>query len=33
MQSYMAMAIVTLMWIFVGFSLAFGDSLGGFIGR
>lgn len=32
LQSFIAMGIVTLLWIVVGFSLAFGDSLGGIIG-
>jgi Amt family ammonium transporter len=27
----MAMIIVTLLWVFVGFSLSFGSSIGGFI--
>ena len=33
LQSLMAMVIITLLWVFVGFSLAFGDSLGGIIGN
>jgi Amt family ammonium transporter len=32
LQSFMAMIIVTLLWVFVGFSLSFGSSIGGFIG-
>jgi Amt family ammonium transporter len=32
LQSYVAMGVVTLLWVAVGFSLAFGESLGGFIG-
>ncbi|NRT12445.1 ammonium transporter [Flavobacterium sp. 14A] len=32
LQSYMAMIIVTVLWIVVGFSLSFGPSLGGIIG-
>lgn len=32
-QSFISMAIVTLIWIFGGFGLAFGSSLGGFIGN
>src|SRR5512135_3242528 len=33
LQSFVAMAVITLLWIAVGFSLAFGDSLGGLIGN
>jgi ammonium transporter, Amt family len=32
MQSFVAMAVISLLWVVVGFSLAFGDSLGGFVG-
>ena len=32
LQSFVAMAVVTLLWIVVGFSLSFGDSLHGLIG-
>lgn len=32
-QSFISMAIVTLIWIFGGFGLAFGSSQGGFIGN
>lgn len=32
LQSYVAMGVVTLLWVTVGFSLAFGDSIGGLIG-
>ena len=32
LQSFIAMGIVSLLWVTVGFSLAFGDSVGGFIG-
>ncbi len=32
LQSFIALGVITLLWIVVGFSLAFGDSLGGFIG-
>ena len=32
LQSYMAMGVVSLLWVVVGFSLAFGDSIGGVIG-
>jgi Amt family ammonium transporter len=32
LQSFVAMGIISLLWVVVGFSLAFGDSIGGFIG-
>jgi Amt family ammonium transporter len=32
LQSFMAMIIVTVLWIVIGFSLSFGTSIGGFIG-
>lgn len=32
LQSYIAMGIVSILWVTVGFSLAFGDSMGGIIG-
>ncbi len=32
LQSFIAMGVISVLWIVVGFSLAFGDSLGGFIG-
>jgi Amt family ammonium transporter len=32
MQSFMSMGIVTIIWVFGGFSLAFGKDLGGIIG-
>lgn len=32
LQSFICMGVVTLIWITLGFSLAFGDSIGGFIG-
>lgn len=32
LQSYMAMGIITLLWTFIGFSLAFGDTLSGYMG-
>jgi Amt family ammonium transporter len=32
LQSFMAMIIVTLLWVVVGFSLSFGSTIGGFIG-
>jgi Amt family ammonium transporter len=33
MQSFIAMGVISVVWIVVGFSLAFGDSMGGFIGN
>jgi Amt family ammonium transporter len=33
LQSFVAMGVITLMWIVVGFSMAFGDSIGGVIGN
>ncbi len=33
LQSYICMGIVSILWYFFGFSLAFGDSLGGIIGN
>lgn len=32
MQSFIAMGVVSILWIVVGFSLAFGDSVGGIVG-
>jgi Amt family ammonium transporter len=32
LQSFIAMSLVSLVWVVVGFSLAFGDSVGGMIG-
>src|SRR3982751_4824171 len=32
MQSFVAMAVISILWIVVGFSLAFGDSIHGLIG-
>ena len=32
-QSFVSMAVVSLIWLFFGFSLAFGKSIGGFIGN
>lgn len=32
LQSVISMAIISILWIVVGFSLAFGDDIGGFIG-
>ena len=33
LQSFIAMGVISVFWVVVGFSLAFGDSLGGFIGN
>jgi ammonium transporter, Amt family len=33
LQSFMAMGIISILWIVVGFSLAFGDSIGGVVGN
>lgn len=33
LQSFICLAVVSLIWIFCGFSLAFGESIGGFIGN
>jgi Amt family ammonium transporter len=33
LQSFICMAIITVLWVILGFSLAFGDSIGGFIGN
>ncbi len=33
LQSFMAMGVISILWIVVGFSLAFGESLGGLIGN
>jgi Amt family ammonium transporter len=32
LQSFIALGVISLLWFLVGFSLAFGDSIGGFIG-
>ena len=32
LQSFICMGVITLVWITFGFSLAFGDSIGGFVG-
>lgn len=32
-QSFIAMGVISLLWVIIGFSLAFGDSIGGFIGN
>src|ERR1041385_6177515 len=31
LQSFISMSVISLLWVVVGFSLAFGDSLGGII--
>ncbi|MBX2947336.1 MAG: ammonium transporter [Cyclobacteriaceae bacterium] len=33
LQSFIAMGVISVLWIVVGFSLAFGDSIGGVIGN
>jgi ammonium transporter, Amt family len=33
LQSYMAMVVVTIIWVVIGFGLCFGPSIGGFIGN
>ncbi|MFT4062340.1 MAG: ammonium transporter [Edaphocola sp.] len=33
LQSFICMAVITILWIVVGFGLAFGDSVGGVIGN
>ncbi|GAB3276133.1 ammonium transporter [Larkinella harenae] len=33
LQSFIAMGVISILWIVVGFSLAFGDDIGGFIGN
>jgi Amt family ammonium transporter len=33
LQSFIAMGVISVVWIVVGFSLAFGDTIGGFIGN
>lgn len=32
LQSFVAMGIISLLWVVIGFSLAFGTSIGGFVG-
>ncbi len=32
LQSFIALGVVSVLWVAVGFSMAFGDSIGGFIG-
>ncbi len=33
LQSYICMVVITIVWVVFGFSLAFGESIGGFIGN
>jgi Amt family ammonium transporter len=33
LQSFIALGVVSILWILIGFSLAFGDSIGGIIGN
>lgn len=33
LQSFIALGVITMLYVFVGFSLCFGDSFGGFIGN
>ncbi|MDH3584094.1 MAG: ammonium transporter [Phycisphaerae bacterium] len=33
MQCFMCMCLMTVLWVVVGYSLAFGDSMGGFVGN
>src|SRR5882724_1991403 len=33
LQSFVALGVISLLWVAVGFSLAFGDDIGGFIGN
>ncbi len=33
LQSFISMAVITVLWVVVGFSLSFGDSIGGIIGN
>jgi Amt family ammonium transporter len=33
LQSFIAMGVISIVWVVVGFSLAFGDSIGGIIGN
>ena len=32
LQSFIAMGVMSILWVVVGFSLAFGDSIGGWVG-
>ena len=33
MQSFVALGVISVLWVIVGFSLAFGESIGGFVGN
>lgn len=33
LQSFIALGVISILWVFVGFSLAFGESIGGIIGN
>lgn len=33
LQSFIALGVISILWVFIGFSLAFGDSIGGLIGN
>lgn len=33
LQSFISMAVITILWVVIGFSLSFGDSVGGVIGK
>lgn len=33
LQSFICMGVISVLWVVVGFSLAFGDSIGGFVGN
>ena len=33
LQSFIALGVISILWVFVGFSLAFGDSIGGVVGN
>ncbi|WP_345268918.1 ammonium transporter [Nibrella viscosa] len=33
LQSFIAMGVISVLWVTVGFSLAFGESIGGFVGN
>lgn len=33
LQSFIAMGVITIIWVVFGFSLAFGDSIGGYVGN
>ena len=33
LQSFICMAVISIIWVFIGFSLSFGDSINGIIGN